>query len=144
MEQLLSYDKDDFEDTFDLNFTISVESFGETIVHPLKLNGANIAVTKENRGEFVDRYVDFVLNKAAEGQFSAFYEGFHRVCGGRILELFQPQELKAMVEGNENYDWNLLQEVIIGLVLVKHNGVFRPSNLEIFKTFEYLHLQNFH
>jgi hypothetical protein len=111
LEQLLAYEGDDFEDVFSLNFTISSDYLGEMIVTHLKPNGAEIAVTKENRQEYCGLYVDHVLNRAVEKQFGMFAKGFHRVCGGKVLELFHPQELMAMVCGNENYDWIELQEV---------------------------------
>ena len=32
-------------------------------------------------------------------------------------DLFQPQELQAMVIGNENYDWNELEKVQVAMLL---------------------------
>lgn len=43
--------------------------------------------------------------------FEYFYAGFHRVCGGKVLELFQPNELQAMIIGNTSYDWAELEKV---------------------------------
>lgn len=43
--------------------------------------------------------------------FEYFYAGFHKVCGGKVLELFQPNELQAMVIGNTSYDWAELEKV---------------------------------
>lgn len=60
--------------------------------------------------EYINLYVDHVLNKSPEPHFQAFYEGFHKVCGGRVLELFHSHELMAVVIGNENYDWRELEE----------------------------------
>lgn len=44
-----------------------------------------------------------------EKQFNEFYEGFMKVCGGRVMELFKPHELMAVVVGNEDYDWRALE-----------------------------------
>ncbi|XP_059219766.1 probable E3 ubiquitin-protein ligase HERC4 isoform X1 [Stomoxys calcitrans] len=105
MQQILDYDGDDFEETFDLHFEISRDIFGESTSEPLKPNGANISVTKENRQEFVDLYVDFIFNKTVDDKFKAFQKGFMKVCWGRVLKIFRPEELMAMVVGNEEYDW---------------------------------------
>ncbi|XP_075163815.1 HECT and RLD domain containing E3 ubiquitin ligase 4 isoform X2 [Haematobia irritans] len=105
MQQILDYDGDDFEETFDLHFEISRDIFGESTSEPLKPNGSNINVTKENRQEFVDLYVDFIFNKAVDDKFKAFQKGFMKVCWGNVLKLFRPEELMAMVVGNEEYDW---------------------------------------
>ncbi|XP_053438929.1 probable E3 ubiquitin-protein ligase HERC4 isoform X4 [Nycticebus coucang] len=110
MQQLLDYPEDDIEETFCLNFTITVENFGATEVKELVLNGADTAVNKQNRQEFVDAYVDYIFNKSVASLFDAFYMGFHKVCGGKVLLLFQPNELQAMVIGNTNYDWKELEK----------------------------------
>ncbi|XP_004701437.1 probable E3 ubiquitin-protein ligase HERC4 [Echinops telfairi] len=110
MQQLLDYPEDDIEETFCLNFTITVENFGATEVKELVLNGADTAVNKQNRQEFVDAYVDYIFNKSVASLFDAFYAGFHKVCGGKVLQLFQPNELQAMVIGNTNYDWKELEK----------------------------------
>lgn len=54
-------------------------------------------------------YIDYVINKSVEQQFAGFREGFMKVCGGRVLELFQASELMAVVIGNEDYDWHALE-----------------------------------
>ncbi|XP_063636759.1 probable E3 ubiquitin-protein ligase HERC4 isoform X35 [Pan troglodytes] len=89
---------------------ITVENFGATEVKELVLNGADTAVNKQNRQEFVDAYVDYIFNKSVASLFDAFHAGFHKVCGGKVLLLFQPNELQAMVIGNTNYDWKELEK----------------------------------
>ncbi|XP_055083199.1 probable E3 ubiquitin-protein ligase HERC4 isoform X2 [Periophthalmus magnuspinnatus] len=110
LQQLLDYTEDDLEETFCLNFTITEEHFGATEVLELVPNGEDVNVTKSNRQEFVDAYVDYVFNRAVAPLFECFYAGFHKVCGGKVLELFQPNELQAMVIGNTNYDWTELEK----------------------------------
>ncbi|XP_054060635.1 probable E3 ubiquitin-protein ligase HERC4 isoform X3 [Rissa tridactyla] len=110
MQQLLDYPEDDIEEAFCLNFTITVENFGTTETKELVPNGADIPVAKQNRQDFVDAYVDYIFNKSVDSLFSAFYTGFHKVCGGKVLQLFQPSELQAMVIGNTNYDWKELEK----------------------------------
>lgn len=58
------------------------------------------------RREFVDLYIDFIFNKSVEKQYKGFHEGFMKVCGGRVMKLFKPHELMAVVIGNEDYDWD--------------------------------------
>lgn len=55
--------------------------------------------------------MDYIFNKSVASLFSAFHAGFHKVCGGKVLQLFQPSELQAMVIGNTNYDWKELEKV---------------------------------
>ena len=49
LHHLLEYDKDDAEDVFCLNFTVTQDFFGETKVNPLKANGEDINVTSQNK-----------------------------------------------------------------------------------------------
>lgn len=109
--QMLEYEGDDLESVFSLNFTVTNEYLGQTSTVELMPGGENISVTKENRAQYVDLYVDHIFNKSVEKQFGHFAAGFQRVCGGKILNLFHPQELMAMVCGNENYDWRELEKV---------------------------------
>lgn len=106
LQQLLDYEEEDEENVFCLNFVVNQEWFGEVKTVELCAEGARKSVTHENKQEYVDLYVDFIMNKSVETQYRSFSEGFLKVCGGRVLELFHPQELQAMVIGNENYDFN--------------------------------------
>uniref|UniRef100_A0A8C2J9E3 HECT and RLD domain containing E3 ubiquitin protein ligase 4 n=1 Tax=Cyprinus carpio TaxID=7962 RepID=A0A8C2J9E3_CYPCA len=98
LQQLLDYTEDDFEETFCLNFTVRTRYL--CFCH----------LFNQSRQEFVNAYVDYIFNTSVAPQFSAFYAGFHKVCGGKVLELFQPSELQAMVIGNTNYDWKELEK----------------------------------
>lgn len=66
------------------------------------------------RQEFVDAYVNYVFQISVHEWYTAFSSGFLKVCGGKVLELFQPAELRAMVVGNSNYNWEELEEVSSG------------------------------
>nr|XP_031849691.1 probable E3 ubiquitin-protein ligase HERC4 isoform X1 [Nomia melanderi] len=110
MQSILDYDEMDFEDVFCLNFEVVREAFGEKRIYELIPDGSNVPVTLKNKKQFVDLYVDYILNKSVERHFKEFYKGFHKVCGGRVLELFHSYELKAVVVGNEDYDWEELEK----------------------------------
>nr|CAD7463199.1 unnamed protein product [Timema tahoe] len=105
LQDVLDYEEPDMEEVFCLNFEVTREVFGEIKVIPLKPGGSEIPVTQSNKVEFVELYVDLILNKGVHKHYKAFHEGFHKVCGGRVLELFHAHELMAVVVGNENYSW---------------------------------------
>lgn len=44
-----------------------------------------------------------------EKHYKAFSKGFLKVCGGRVLKLFHSHELRAVIVGNQNYDWHALE-----------------------------------
>lgn len=110
MQSILDYTEPDLESVFDLTFSITRDFFGEMQTIELKPGGGNIRVTQENKEEFVQKFVDYTLNKSAEKSFDHFRLGFMKVCGGRVLKLFKAHELMAVVIGNEEYDWHALEE----------------------------------
>jgi E3 ubiquitin-protein ligase HECTD2 len=84
LENLLEYEGDVKED-FMMNFEVSYTEFDVVKSVPLKENGKNIDLTNKNRKEYVNLYIDFLLNKSIYKQFKAFYEGFHNVCASNAM-----------------------------------------------------------
>ncbi|XP_028324312.1 probable E3 ubiquitin-protein ligase HECTD2 isoform X2 [Gouania willdenowi] len=84
LSELLSYEGN-VEEDFYISFQVSQEEMGVVKSYNLKPGGDKIPVTKHNRKEFVQLYVDFLLNKSIYKQFAAFYHGFHSVCASDAL-----------------------------------------------------------
>jgi E3 ubiquitin-protein ligase HERC4 len=111
LDSILKYDGDDFESVFNITFEITRQRFDQTINVELIPDGSKIPVTKDNCKQYVNAYIDYIFNKSVELPFNAFNNGFHHVCGSKVLELFHPNELMSMVIGNENYDFEELEKV---------------------------------
>lgn len=111
LRSLLSYDgsQGPMQDVFCLDFTLEDESFGERRVIELVPGGRDVAVTEENRLEYVEAVVDELLNRSIGKQFSAFASGFRILCDGPAIRLFNAQELERLVCGNPNLDFDALQ-----------------------------------
>ena len=60
---------------------------------------------------YVNAYIDYMINSSVEKQFQAFADGFFKVCDGRVLNYFHPQELMNMMVGCQDYDCNELERV---------------------------------
>ncbi|CAD5116540.1 DgyrCDS5419 [Dimorphilus gyrociliatus] len=118
LEQLLDYEDGDLAEVFYLNWAVNREEWGEMKTIPLCPNGENIPVTQENKKAYVEAYTNYIFNDSVKEQYNAFAEGFKRVAGGRVLELFEAEELRAGVSGNENYDWEILENT------TQYKGVF--------------------
>uniref|UniRef100_A0A672KKF7 Probable E3 ubiquitin-protein ligase HERC3 n=1 Tax=Sinocyclocheilus grahami TaxID=75366 RepID=A0A672KKF7_SINGR len=63
-----------------------------------------------NREDFVDKYVDYILNKSVEEVFEEFKRGFFKACDRCMVEMFEPEELRGVLVGNEEYDWDILKQ----------------------------------
>ena len=110
LQSILDYEESDFEEVFSLTFEVVREAFGEKRIYELIPGGSKVSVTLKNKKQFVDLYVEYILNKSVQLHFQEFHKGFHKVCGGRVLELFHSHELMAVVVGNEDYDWEELEK----------------------------------
>lgn len=118
LEQLLEYEEADLTDVFILVWAINREVWGEMKTIPLCTGGENMPVTQENKKAYVETYTNYIFNDSVKEQYNAFAEGFKKVAGGRVLELFEAEELRAGVSGNKNYDWEILQNS------AQYKGVF--------------------
>ena len=92
-------------------FDVETNVYDSIVHHALKPGGEEIAVTNENREEYVRLYVDWVLNKAPGQWFDAFQRGFLKVAGGELLSMFRPEELELLVCGNPVLDFTELERV---------------------------------
>ncbi|KAL4231209.1 putative E3 ubiquitin-protein ligase HTD2 [Mactra antiquata] len=110
LKDLLDY-TGNVEDDFCLTFQISQDQYGQVKTFDLKQDGANIPVTNDNRKEYVDLYVDWILNKSVYNQFKAFYHGFHMVCASNALIMLRPEEIDMLVCGNPKLDMKDLKKV---------------------------------
>ncbi|KAF9980273.1 putative E3 ubiquitin-protein ligase [Modicella reniformis] len=136
LEQLLDYESDDVEDVFCLNFVGAYEAYGENVETPLIRNGQDIPVTSENKREYVERYVNFVMNSSISDQYEWFRRGFYQVCGGDALSLFRPEEIESLVRGSaEPLDIDRLKSVTVYEGFNEKHEVIR-NFWSIFKEFD--------
>uniref|UniRef100_A0A8C1U906 Si:ch73-190m4.1 n=1 Tax=Cyprinus carpio TaxID=7962 RepID=A0A8C1U906_CYPCA len=92
-------------------------------------------VTNSNREDFVDKYVDHILNKSVEEVFEEFKRGFFKACDRCIVEMFEPEELRGVLVGNEEYDWDILKQntTYEGLFYAEH-----PTIISFWEVFDEL------
>ncbi|KAI8670903.1 HECT domain-containing protein [Fusarium keratoplasticum] len=100
LRQLLEYEGN-VEETFALDFVIETEKYGTTVEVPLCPGGERIPVTNNNRREYVDLYVRYIIDVSVTRQFEPFKRGFYTVCGGNALSLFRPEEIELLVRGSD-------------------------------------------
>ncbi|XP_058882407.1 probable E3 ubiquitin-protein ligase HECTD2 isoform X3 [Acipenser ruthenus] len=110
LNELLAYEGN-VEEDFCSTFQVFQEEFGILKSYNLKPGGDRIPVTNQNRKEYVQLYVDFLLNKSMYKQFAAFYYGFHSVCASNALMLLRPEEVEILVCGCPELDMHTLQKV---------------------------------
>jgi len=95
---------------FDCNFQISYEEYGSMKVYDLIENGGDIAVTNDNRDEYIERYVRYMMESSIETPFKAFMKGFNKAMNKTNLDLFEPEELELVICGNPSLNFADLQK----------------------------------
>ncbi|XP_061107084.1 probable E3 ubiquitin-protein ligase HERC3 isoform X1 [Conger conger] len=101
LQELLNEDEEVLE-LLDLDFTARG--------HEIVPNGREMTVTKCNRWQFVEAYVDFIFNKSVKKQFDDFLGGFSQGCPNQLWKMFLPEELMARLSGNIHYFWEELEK----------------------------------
>ncbi|XP_061538202.1 probable E3 ubiquitin-protein ligase HERC6 isoform X1 [Phycodurus eques] len=92
----------------DMETTFTVSWGGDKV--ELDPEDSEKLVTGSNKKEFVTAFVNYAFNKSVEGVFEAFKKGFFKVCEPDVVAFFQPDELQAVMVGNENYDWDVFKQ----------------------------------
>lgn len=110
LRQLLEYSgPGSVEDIFCQVFAIEEDVGGAQHSVELCPGGSNIPVTEENRRDFVDKYVDYILTKSVQRQYEAFLDGLMMLCKGPAISLFSPVEMERLVCGNPHLDFAALK-----------------------------------
>ncbi|XP_062992156.1 uncharacterized protein LOC134405027 [Elgaria multicarinata webbii] len=110
LQALLDEHSDDIIESAMLNFTVIEGHEGSIVEIELKENGAKIPVTKYNRKEYVDAYVNYLFNDSVKKQFGDFMHGFERGCPTERWKCFLPSELRLVLSGHAKYNWEQLEK----------------------------------
>ena len=96
--------ENDIENVLDLTFTAETDYFDKKTVVDLKPEGAKIAVTNENKAEYVNLIAKHRMTNAIQAQINAFLEGFWELVDKTLLEIFNDKELELLISGLPEID----------------------------------------
>lgn len=102
--------ENNIEDVLDLTFHTTHDEFGETRMIDLKPNGRNIAVTEENKEEYVNLIAAYILTDAIKKQLEAFLKGFRELIPVDLVSVFTEQELELLISGLPDIDIDDLKQ----------------------------------
>ncbi|KAG8879106.1 hypothetical protein FRB97_002021 [Tulasnella sp. 331] len=88
----------------DLTFSVEDNAFGLTKNVPLKEGGQSMAVTNENKKEFVQLSAEYRLVKSIKDQIEAFLSGFYEIIPKDLIAIFNEQELELLISGTPDID----------------------------------------
>ncbi|KAG6010263.1 hypothetical protein E4U21_007312 [Claviceps maximensis] len=85
-------------------FSIEDDVFGVTKIVDLIPNGREVAVTEENKHEFVRLVVEHRLLASVTDQMESFLKGFHEIIPAELISIFNEQELELLISGLPDID----------------------------------------
>lgn len=96
----------EMEDVDDLclDFTITRESFGQTLMIELKEGGEDIEVDDDNKHEYIALLLEDMLFKSIKDQLEQFLRGFYEVIPHSLVCVFDYQELELLLCGLPRID----------------------------------------
>jgi E3 ubiquitin-protein ligase HUWE1 len=93
-----------------INWTYSVELFGQVEERELVQGGKNKLVTEENKQEYVKMYCYQKMAKDIEEQIKAFLSGFHELIPQQLISIFEWKEMELMLCGLPDIDVSDMKE----------------------------------
>lgn len=96
--------KNDITDVLDESFSVTEDRFGEIIEVELKPGGAHIAVTEENKKEYVEAVVEYRTKTRIKEQTTALQEGFRELIPSELIDVFDERELELLIGGMSEID----------------------------------------
>lgn len=101
---------EEFENTFCLDFTVTHNAAGTSMVVPLGPDGGpDKAVNMDNREEFCRLLRSYILDESVKKMFEPFHEGFLRVCSSAVLDILAWDDVQKIVRAEEDLDFNHLR-----------------------------------
>ncbi|CAL4162583.1 unnamed protein product, partial [Meganyctiphanes norvegica] len=100
---LLWIQENDPTDLF-LTFSVDEDTFGKTSSHELKDGGSDIAVTNDNKSEYIELVIQWRFVARIHDQMEAFRGGFNDVVPISHIKLFDENELELLMCGIVSID----------------------------------------
>ncbi|GAA5975362.1 hypothetical protein JCM5350_006450 [Sporobolomyces pararoseus] len=96
--------ENDIDGVLELNFSVERDEFGVVSIVDLIPNGRNIAVTNENKGEYVRLIADQRLAIEIKDQMDALLKGLYEVVPKDLMQIFTERELELLISGLPEVD----------------------------------------
>jgi E3 ubiquitin-protein ligase HUWE1 len=96
--------ENDITDIITETFSVEDDEFGVKTIHDLVENGRDIAVTEENKHDYVRLVVEHKLLTSVQEQMQEFLKGFHEIIPAELIAIFGEQELELLISGLPDID----------------------------------------
>jgi len=102
LRQLLEYPLDDLG--VELTFSAEAQVFGRQEVVDLIPGGRRLAVTDENKADYVQLVAQHRMTNSIRAQIDSFLDGFYDLVPPELITIFSPTELELLICGLPDID----------------------------------------
>ena len=81
----------------ELSFSVTEDVGGQLIERELKSNGRNVAVTEKNKKDYIERMIQWRLDRGVADQTQSLIRGFYEVLDTRIVSVFDAREMELVL-----------------------------------------------
>ncbi|XP_008579308.1 PREDICTED: E3 ISG15--protein ligase HERC5 [Galeopterus variegatus] len=106
LQTLLDDEDEDFVEVFYIHFNVHWDRNDVDLIP----NGSCIIVDQTNKRDYVSKCVDYIFNISVKALYEEFQRGFYKVCDKELIKLFHAEELKDVIIGNTDYDWETFEK----------------------------------
>ncbi|EFW98561.1 ubiquitin-protein ligase [Grosmannia clavigera kw1407] len=96
--------ENDITDVITETFSVVDDEFGVTTVKDLIDGGRDVAVTEDNKHDYVRLVVEHKLLVSVKDQMEDFLRGFHDIIPAELISIFTEQELELLISGLPDID----------------------------------------
>ncbi|XP_012502611.1 PREDICTED: E3 ISG15--protein ligase HERC5 [Propithecus coquereli] len=106
LQTLLDDEGDDFGEVFYIHFSVHWDRNDVDLIP----NGSCIPVDQTNKRDYVSKCINYIFNTSVEDAYEEFESGFYKVGDKEIIKFFHPEQLRDVVVGNTDYDWETFEK----------------------------------
>lgn len=110
LKNILNMTREEFEDAGMYEFTFEIDVTSINGSFKFLMSEEHEHVTWENRREFVQLYVESILDYTVPCSLQAFIDGFMTVFDSSVLFEYHPKEIDRLIRGDQEYAYAALRE----------------------------------
>ncbi|KAK7203014.1 hypothetical protein BZA70DRAFT_242056, partial [Myxozyma melibiosi] len=96
--------ENDITDVITETMSLEADDYGDKKIIDLIPNGREIAVTEENKNEYVRLVVGYRLLTSVQEQLDSFLKGFYDIVPADLISIFNENELELLISGLPDID----------------------------------------
>ena len=103
-QSLMWLKENEVTEALDLWFVVCEEVCGKYIEREIKPGGKSIPVTEKNKKEYLERMINWRVERGVSAQTNELVKGFYEVLDNKLISMFDARELELVMAGTAEID----------------------------------------